>query len=849
MNTLPVNLNKGLDLTSPVLSKEPGSLIDCINYEFNSITGISRIDGYERYDGWANGALSDIWRVAIIIDDAAAFTGLTAGAAFSLTTLSGIVSAGLYVSHTSTTLTFLPITKDRVMLRVTDQLIFDGGVAADATVTATAFPLYDTLGTSDYVTLVRDTSAAFRSTVQDSPSPVVGLQWFRNNLLEVRDAPSYQFSGLSSSFMNVGDTVGIGTIRGLVIAKQSSPFKVWIEPYVSGVASTSVSVRNKDGTAASTAAATTVVESLLDSDWGYMVALETPETSVSRAAVRMNRAVIATFTNGSQAFGADPVVGMLVNVGPSSLTNYYNLVIKSIVLTSGSWLLGNAAGRVELVPSYSLSSSITSGVGTYNKIAVGDDVRQGADTILTVSTLIRTNLPGTNRLRIFDSHYVGLNANFYGADDQTEAYLANGANRAVWAKYYNKPLTGYQPGPSISEIGVEKYYSYGNIYTGEAVFLDNPKFISRHARLSLALGFVGGSVAISVVNEPVNFSGLDGAQTFPMGDEITGLLETVGDSTLVFGRRSISRLAGVADGIQTLTISPDSGALPYTCINVGRVPMFADQNGVGQLEQSQTYSDFVGTRSSSKVHEELIAKLVTSVFDTELGGAHCAIPVRAKNQYRLFMKSGAVYSFCLTGDGTTLIAKSIYSNDGTARVPLAWSSTVQDNSKERVHVVWDKFLARYSPYDKKGEYNPVNGNRVYELDSGWGFDGQTFDHYFELAHLFNDGAANFIGINGMRVFGKSHGLSSLKVRAKGVEWDFEQALTGFAQDISLPPRTPAYFSRSKKDQTSFVDHANWGLGVSLRFEGSIAKNLTTTEPSHIVQVIVLRPRTEGVTDA
>lgn len=213
------------------------------------------------------------------------------------------------------------------------------------------------------------------------------------------------------------------------------------------------------------------------------------------------------------------------------------------------------------------------------------------------------------------------------------------------------------------------------------------------------------------------------------------------------------------------------------------------------------------------------------------------------------MRSGAVYSFCLTGNGSTLIAKSSYSNDGTPRVPLAWSSAVQDNSKERIHVVWDKYFAQYSPSDEEGEYSPVNGKRVYELESGWGFDGQTFSHYFELAHLFNDGSANFIGISGMRVFGKSHGVASLKVRARGVEWDFEQELTAASQDISLPPRIPPNFSRSKKDQTSFVDHANWGLGVSLRFEGSTDKNLTTTEPSHIVQVIVLRPRTEGVTDA
>ena len=849
MSTLPVNLNKGLDFTSPALSKEPGSLVACLNYEFTSIEGLGRLDGYERYDGWVNGAIADIWQVPITIDDAGAFAAVVPNSSIMLMTQQGNIVAGLYVSHTSTTLTYIPLTKDRTVVRIGDQLIVDGGTASDATATATSFALHTTLSTEDYVSLVRSTASVYRTAVQDSTTPVCGVQWFRNNLLEVRDAPSYTITGVAESFAQIGDTMRIGTITGLVIEKQASPFKVWIEPYVTGTASTALSIRNKDGTAASSATATTVVESLAESDWAYMVAMETPETGMSRAVKRMNRAVIVTFDNGTQAAGVDPTVGTLVNTGPLFVSNYYNLVIKSIILESGSWAAGTAAGRMELVPTYSLDPSVTSGLGAYNKIAVGDVVRVSGNSIFTVDSIIRTKLPGTRRLRVFDSHYVGFNANFYGEDTQTEAYMANGANRAVWAVYYNKPLIGYQTSPSTSEIGYEKYYSYGNIYTGALEFLDNPKFVSRHARLSLAAGFAGGMVAVSVVNEPYNFSGLDGAQSLPTGDEVTGLLETVGDSTLIFGRRSISRIAGVADGIQSTTISPDSGALPYTCVNVGRVPMYADQNGVGLLEQSQTYSDFVGVRASSKVHTELLPKLVTSIFDTEVGGVHCAIPVRSKNQYRLFLRSGDVYSFCLSGSPEPLIAVSNYSNDGTPRVPLAWSSTVQDNGKERIHAVWDSFFAKYSSVDQDGEYNPVNSKRVYELDSGWGFDGATFEHSFELSHLFTDGAANFVGINSMRLFGKSHGVASLKVRARGVEWDFEQELTTASQDISLPPRVPAHYSRDKKDQTSYVDHANWGLGVSLRFEGSNAKNLTTTEPSHLIQVIVLRPRIEGVTDA
>lgn len=848
MSNIPINLKYGLDLTSSVLSKRPGSLIDCMNYEFTASDGLSRLEGYERYDGWANGGLSDVWQVAISISDAAAFSAAVVGGVVKLITAQGIINVGVYVSSTSTTINYLPITKYQAVIRSGDAIIVDSGSTADATATAKSFALYTTLSTANYLATVRSTAASLRSAVVDSPTPVCGLHWFRNTLLEARDAPMYTITGIAASFFNVGETISIGTIKGLIIHKETSPTRIWIEPYVSGTVSTSIAVLNKDGTTASSATATTVTESLEESDWAYMVALGTPDTDAARSVKRMNRAVIVEFTGGTQAAGADPVEGLVVNVGPDSVTNYYYLSIKSIVLTSGSWAAGTAAGRMELVPHYSLDATSKSGAGAYNKIVVGDVVRNGGNSFFTVSSVIRTEIAGTNRLRIYNSHYVGFTANFFGEESQAEAYLTTGASRAIWAKYYNKPLTGYRVPNGVGSLGEEVFYSYGNIYVTSASILDVPKFCSRHARLCLALGYEGGSTAISVVNEPYNMSGIDGAQSLPMGDEITGMLEGVGDSTIVFGRRSISRLAGIADGIKTYTISPDSGALPYTCVNVKRIPMFADQNGVSMLTQSETYSDFIGERASDSVQLKLKPRLVTSVFDTEIGGAHCAFQVRSKNQYRLVLRSGTIYTFCMTGE-EPLITISNYSNDSCPRVPIAWSSQIQDNGKERLHVVWDEFYSKYSPDDIGGSYSPITNQRVYELDAGWGFDGETFDCSFETSPLFNDGTQNFIAIDRLRVFGRSHGVGSLVVRARGIERDFDQELTTASQDISLPAYAPANFYKEKRDVTSFTDHANWGLGVSLVFSSGVQKGLTNTEPSHVIQIIVIQPRIEGVTDA
>lgn len=846
---LTIALNKGLDLTSPAMAKEPGSLIGCLNYEFTTLSGLSRLDGIERYDGWANGALNDIWSVGISISDAGAFAAVAVGDIIRLITAQGTINVGVYISHTSSVLRYFPITKDQSIIRSGESVIVDSGTTADASVVSSSVPVSTTLSTEDYVDLVNTTSAVFRAAVELSPTPVCGLHWFRNNLLEFRDAPKYVLAGVANNFTNVGDVLQIGSIQGLVIAKTTSPLTVWLEPYVEGTASTAVSVRNKDGTASTTATATSVTETKAESEWSYCVAMHTPQTSQSRGVSRMYRSIIVTFDNGSQAAGADPVPGDIVNVGPSFGVNHYNLIIKSIALTGGSWAANTAAGRMELIPLNPLDPlSGASGPGAYNKVQVGDTLRKDGNTLFIIDEIARTEVAGTKKLREYESHFVGLTANFYGNEADAEAYLATGASRAVWAKFYNPPLTGYRAPVSVLEIGVERYYSYGNIITDtDQPANDIPKWVGRHARLCLSLGYAGGTVNLSVPNEPYNFLGIDGAQTFPMGDEITGLLEGVGDSTIVFGRRSISRLAGIGDSIATVTISPDGGALPYSCVNVGRVPVFADQNGVSVLEQSDTYSDFAGYRASDKVQTELRTKTVVNIFDTEIGGVHCAMPVRSKNQYRLFLRSGEVYSFCMTAE-EPLIAISNYSNDGVARLPLAWSTQIQDNGQERMHVVWDTFYGAYSPANNTGSYTALDPKVVYEMDSGWGFDGETFSHYFELSHIYNDNASSFIGIEGMRVFGKSHGVAGLTVRSKGIEKDFDQDYTTAGQDISLPYTPPANFYRKKKDVTNFVDHANWGLGVALKFEGNVEKGLPDMQPPHIVQVVVLYPRVEGHKD-
>jgi hypothetical protein len=209
-----------------------------------------------------------------------------------------------------------------------------------------------------------------------------------------------------------------------------------------------------------------------------------------------------------------------------------------------------------------------------------------------------------------------------------------------------------------------------------------------------------------------------------------------------------------------------------------------------------------------------------------------AMGVRSKGQYRLFLQSGEVIVVTFTSEGPKITFCNLSLSGETVKVPYAWSSEVSVANKERIHVRWTD--ANFS-------------NQCFELDSGWGFNGAYFRHYFDMAHIFNKAGAMFGGVEKVRMYGQSHGVATLDVKSSGIEENFDQAYHERVQDISMP-RNTEYIIENMKQVTNIVDQGNWGLGVKLRFQGSNPENSPLTEPSHICQVLVLHTRTEGALD-
>lgn len=193
--------------------------------------------------------------------------------------------------------------------------------------------------------------------------------------------------------------------------------------------------------------------------------------------------------------------------------------------------------------------------------------------------------------------------------------------------------------------------------------------------------------------------------------------------------------------------------------------------------------------------------------------------MRNKNQYRLVLADGTVVILTLTADGPKAMKLS-YNSSGMTNIPYAWSSEIDNRSHERVHVVWK---------------SQPRSSQVVELESGWGFNGVTFAHFFELSNFFFNSGTNFGGIEAMRLHGQGYGVATLNIKAKGIEEDYQQAYHDRIQDISIPKTVDAIYNQMEP-VTNFVDHANWGLGIKLWIGGTTDEGSTATEPLIFVKL-------------
>jgi hypothetical protein len=834
---------------------KPGALIDCLNYEMTNRVGYRRIDGYEVYDGWQNGEVVDyyILNISSISRTGDISTVLVPGVTlFSADIAAPSQALGTIVSYAGGALdgviVYVPANKAA-------PIIPSGTLCALTYSTTGVTPVFITSSDAQsgllvdlpetFVNNVREYSSVMRGFVSDMPTPIAGVHWFRNNLIVALDCPALTYTDTTSTKNSVDEGYQISYlgILYLVVKKTVSGNTVTLLLEQIGTAGTNTSAVKVEGnnSTITTLNATSPSLTTLASDSASLFSANNIATNVSRGLTLMPRATTIKFSGGVAAAEANLVIGHICAIGTNS-SNYNNVYIKDVVVTSGAFSTNDAAGYlVVIINGSGASGNINYFDTTQDVMSFGAGLKYADVTGVFVS-----KVAGTSSLRDKETRYVWQTYNFRGQQDDAEAYGATGASRAFWARAYPPPMTKKSP-TSVIDAGATEYFLWGNIITNfTASLLDTPKYVSRVGG-SLALGFPGGAIELSTPGEPRNFDGFNGATEIDTGDALTGLVEAPGNSLICFGRRSIHRITGALPNVSLDTISGNAGAFDYTACLIGATPVFTGPAGISTLDQTAAYGDFQGRRLSYKVSNTLNPKLIPSAGTTTLGGCVMAMPVREKDQYRLWLSTGEVFSVTLTDDGPKIM-RSNYGLGDDIRVPFAWSSEVGDSGKERLIVVWDTGLANLSINVNGVRGTLPNEKAIFRLDSGWGFNGLTFSSYIDLAHIFSPDNRSFISIPKARLHGYGYGLATLDIKSAGVESDFDQAYHSAVQDISMPA-TFTTFYRYMRPVTSIVDQANWGLGVKLRLQATYEESLTVTEPSHVCQVLVLHLNTEGVPDA
>jgi hypothetical protein len=282
----------------------------------------------------------------------------------------------------------------------------------------------------------------------------------------------------------------------------------------------------------------------------------------------------------------------------------------------GDWSTDDAQGWMTL---YNLSS--------VNSVVPGLQIRSaaaGAGELLAVSRTVSKNLlPSLEDMDNAQAIYQSRKATFSGEADAEAVFVATGAS------------------PAFTVDG-EGRFSFIRLP------IDRTKDIPRHVeahRNHLMLA-TGSHVLVSSVGAPNNFNTGDGATMWNPKDKVTGLAAAASGSTMVACQDSIHLFTGSGatgqDAFQLKIITDNSGAREYTITNLLN-NVYIDSAGLTTADISDKYGGFeLGRRApqAKPLFDELLRyDRSNSVTGTRLIGA---LPVRKKNQYRIYLSDGEI---------------------------------------------------------------------------------------------------------------------------------------------------------------------------------------------------------------
>lgn len=842
-----VPLQSGLDLQSPKLLAQPGSMLDCLNYEIIDQLGYSRIAGFLRYDG--NITYGDIPSIVMYSSVLSPYTGPTTS--FSNTPFEDADGneVGFIFSFSGNDFTNTATIK---YISFLGDILPAGSVPSESLTWSSGnleFPQATQI-TQDQLNALSSYLLGLVTAPDYTP---IGLHWFLDTLYAVVPLVMAKYEAVATNEIVsyiINDTVtSTDGSTGILLDK------IVTTAAAVGVAETGYLILKSttgdwipdgpddtDTLSGAVSAASGVYHQT-----GRLVGMDSMAARMwkaTRSGVLLGEPGLSTpgwnaldndtFTLTVTLSGVTTPLNTLRSNDTLALSTYYfssgggnvlSATVYDYFIVSGSFAAGDAVLRLQ-VGDITLSAGaadldITTSFDMYSDSGA---VTKLADVTVRMSY---NYLPGLPSLTEASSRYEFKTANFYAADGMDAVYGVSGASRAF----------------------IFDGEAYTFVYTQDDSTKDKPRHVEVH-HLHLALGYAAGSVLMSVVGEPYDFNGVNGASEIAVGDRITGLMELEGTTLGVFCEQSIWAIVGTSvDNFQTQVISPNTGCIEYTLANCG-FPVYLDSRGISTLETSARYGDFVGQRLSSPVSPWLVPRCRGALPNiNNASGVTVAVPVRSKNQYRLFFNDGEILTttFVVQGDGGTGVGFTfqryyLEQPDITTEtyrfIPIAATSQVDVEGVERI------FMSHYN------SESPIISQHVYAMDQGDSFDGKYIPHSFDTNWYFGDSPTMYRGIQKVRVHGLSHGYSLIDVYAASIDNDYGFGTNIFQttpEPINLP-RTAGNIYNDLLPVTNICNLANRGLGIQLRFKGRNT-DLTKPEPGHIMQVMVIYSRPSGGPDA
>lgn len=271
--------------------------------------------------------------------------------------------------------------------------------------------------------------------------------------------------------------------------------------------------------------------------------------------------------------------------------------------------------------------------------------------------------------------------NFYGDPTWRRAYLASGVQRCLELREDGRliPLLANTASPAN----------------------DTPIKVEAHAD-HLFLAYPGGQYVHSGAGNPHTWSALLGANSFAVGDEITGMRTSSGGILMITAKNRTIALYGTGSkDWQQKVISESVGVLGGTLQSLF-VPIGLSDRGLVRLDRVQEYGDFTLNRLDP-------ADKVQSII--ERFHWHASTQVAAANQYRLYATSGRN------------LAIKINADDSIEATEFSYGAPVDQ--------IW-----RYDEQDERNFFT-LSGKDglVYELDEdATSFDGQQIVWLLRLAY-------------------------------------------------------------------------------------------------------------------